>query len=75
MVYNTIQQTPPPHHSHTLSVYTVHLVWEEGGEGQRELRGATVHITQVYVVLSSTGATVHKLGLNIPTMSECISSL
>jgi hypothetical protein len=22
---------PPPSHSHTLSVYTVHLVWEGGG--------------------------------------------
>jgi hypothetical protein len=44
MVYNTIQHPPPPH-SHTLSVYTVHLVWEggEGGGGQREGRGATVH--------------------------------
>jgi hypothetical protein len=31
MVYNTTQH-PPPSHSHTLSVYTVRLVWE-GGEG------------------------------------------
>ncbi len=35
---------PPPRH--TLSVYTVHLVWEGGkggGGGQREDRGAAVH--------------------------------
>jgi hypothetical protein len=31
MVYNTTQHPPP--HSHTLSVYTVHLVWEGGGGG------------------------------------------
>jgi hypothetical protein len=36
MVYNTTQQPPPPH-SHTLSVYTVHLFWD-WGEGQREGR-------------------------------------
>jgi hypothetical protein len=43
MVYSTIQH-PPPLRSHTLSVYTVHLVWEGGweGGGQREGRGATV---------------------------------
>jgi hypothetical protein len=27
---------PPPPHSHTLSVYTVHLVWE-GGKGRKML--------------------------------------
>jgi hypothetical protein len=35
IVYNTIQHPPPPH-SHTLSVYTVHLVWEGGGGSQSE---------------------------------------
>jgi hypothetical protein len=41
--------TPPPHppplHSHTLSAYTVHLLWEggRGGGCQREGRRATVH--------------------------------
>jgi hypothetical protein len=44
MVYNTTQHPPPPHR-HTLSVYTVHLLWEggRGGGGQREGRGATIH--------------------------------
>jgi hypothetical protein len=39
MVYNTIQ--PPPHpHSHTLSVNTVHLVWEGGrGEVREKVEG------------------------------------
>ncbi len=35
--------TPSQPHSHTLSVYTVNLVWERGGGGQIEDRGATVH--------------------------------
>jgi hypothetical protein len=38
MVYSTIQHPPPPlPHSHTLSVYTVHLVWEgeRGGKSER----------------------------------------
>ena len=41
MIYSKIQHplTPPPH-SHTLSVYTVHLVWE-GGEGVGEVREMT----------------------------------
>ncbi len=34
IVYNTTQHPPtPPPHSHTLSVYTVHLVWEGGERG------------------------------------------
>ncbi len=41
--------TPPPPHSHTLSVYTVH--WEGGGRGRRSerrySRGATLNSTQV----------------------------
>ncbi len=40
MVYNTTQHPPP--HSHTLFVYTADLLWE-GGRGQREGKGATVH--------------------------------
>jgi hypothetical protein len=40
--HNSTPTTTPPPHSHTLSVYTVRLLWE-GGEGQREDRGATVH--------------------------------
>jgi hypothetical protein len=45
MVYRA-QFTPPPlRHTHCLyKLYsTVHLVWERGGGGQREDRGATVH--------------------------------
>jgi hypothetical protein len=38
MVYNTTQHR----HSHTLSVYTVHLLWEGGG-GQIEGKGATLY--------------------------------
>ncbi len=33
MVYNTTQH-PPPSHSHTLSVYTIRLLWERGGLGE-----------------------------------------
>jgi hypothetical protein len=36
MVYNTTQHPHPPH-SHTLSVYSVHLMWERG-EGEGEVR-------------------------------------
>jgi hypothetical protein len=63
MVHSTIQHprtpTPPPH---CLYIYTLNLVWEggEGGGGQREGRGATVH--KYSIVTSSMGATVHKLG-------------
>ncbi len=58
MVYSTIQHPPPPLHSHTLSVYTVHLVWEGGGEVREKVEG------QQYTSIcsSSIGATVHKLG-------------
>ncbi len=37
MVYNTNQHPPAPSLSHTLSVWTVHLLWE-GGEGVEEAR-------------------------------------
>ncbi len=58
MVYNTIQHPPPlPPHSLTLSVYTVHLVWE-GGEVREKVEGQQ-HIS---IVPLSMGATVHKLG-------------
>ncbi len=49
MVSNTTQHPPL---SHTLSVYTVHLLWDGGrgrGGGQREGRGATVHKYSSYV--------------------------
>ncbi len=56
--------TPPPTHSHTLSVSNVHFVWEggEGGGGQREGRGATVHKSVHKYSSFIHGATVHKLG-------------
>jgi hypothetical protein len=62
MVYNTTQHsTPrPPPRSHTLSEYGVCLLWEGGG-GQREGRGTTVH-TQVYFLCQQ--ATVQMLGQN-----------
>ena len=53
--------TPPPRHSHTLSVYILCIKFGKGGRGeggQREVEG------QQYtrIVPSSMGATVHKLG-------------
>jgi hypothetical protein len=58
MVYST---TPPPSpsHSHTLSVYTVHLVWEEGGGEVREKVEGQQYTS---IVPLSMGATFHKLG-------------
>ncbi len=71
MVYGKIQHPPPPH-SHTLSVYIVHLVLEGGeGGGQREGRGATVHKYRSFV----HGGNSSQAGSKLPTMSECISSL
>jgi hypothetical protein len=35
-LYNTTQHPPP---SHTLSVYTVHLLWEGGGEVREKVEG------------------------------------
>jgi hypothetical protein len=58
MAYNTTQHAPPPpSHSHTLSVYIVHLVWGGGVEVREKVEG------QQYtsIVPSSVGATVHKL--------------
>jgi hypothetical protein len=75
MVYNTIQHPPPPNHSHTLSVYYVHLVWEEEGEEVREKVEGQQYTS---IVPSSMGAAIHKLGRKhkpTQTMSECISSL
>jgi hypothetical protein len=72
MVYNTIQRPPPPPpHRHTLSVYAVHLVWEGGGGGQREGRGATVNKYSSFV----HGGNSSQAGSKVPAMSECISSL
>ena len=68
-IYSTIQHPPPPHpppppppHSNTLSVYTVHLVWE-GGEVREKVEG------QQYtsIVPSSMGTTVSQVGSKIPT--------
>jgi hypothetical protein len=53
MVYNTIQQTPPP------QPHTVHLVLRRGGgvEGQQVEEQQNTSIVPL-----SLGATVHKLG-------------
>ncbi len=37
MVYSTIQHPPPQ--SHTLSVYTVYILWGGGGGSERRKRG------------------------------------
>ncbi len=70
---------PPPPHSHTLSVFTVHLVWEGGGVtwgGERgEVREKVERHQHTNIVPLSTGATVHKLGWKYQPLSECISSL
>jgi hypothetical protein len=58
MVYNTTQHPPPPR-NHTLSVYTVHLLWEEG-----EVRENVEEQQYTSLVPSFMGATVHKLGRN-----------
>ncbi len=60
MVYNITQLSPPPPHSHTLSVYTVLLLWE-GGMGA-EVRQNVEGQQYASIVPSSMGATVHKLG-------------
>ncbi len=58
--------THPPPHSNTLSVYTVHLVWEGGGEVREKVEG------QQYtrIVPSSTGATVHKLWMYLNSIKS-----
>ncbi len=63
MVYSTIHPPPPPRH--TLSVYTVHFVWEGGeeGGGQREDRGATVHEYGFFI----HGGNSSQAGSKIPT--------
>jgi hypothetical protein len=47
---NSIPPHPYPLPYHTLSVYNVHLVWERVGGGQREGRGATVHMYSSYLL-------------------------
>jgi len=69
MVYNTTQHPPPPPpHSHTLSVFTGNLLWEggEGGRGQREVRGATVHKYRAFAHAGNSS----QAGSEIPTMSD-----
>jgi hypothetical protein len=73
MVYSTIQPpTPHPQHSHTLSVYTVHLVWE-GGRG--EVREKVEGQQYTSIVPSSMGQQFTSWVENKKNMSECISSL
>ncbi len=57
MVYSKIHPPPP---RHTLSVFTVHLVWE--GERRGEVREKKEGQQYTSIVPSSIGATVHKLG-------------
>ncbi len=39
MVNTKIPPPPPPPPRHTVSVYTVQLVWEEGGEVREKIEG------------------------------------
>jgi hypothetical protein len=40
MIYYTTQHLPPPHpHSHTMSVYSVRLLWEGGRGGGDQIEG------------------------------------
>jgi hypothetical protein len=61
MAYNTLNtiHPHPPTHSHTMSVYTAHLLWE-GGRG--EVREKVEGQLNTSIVPSSMGPTVHKLG-------------
>jgi hypothetical protein len=72
MVYNTTQQPPPPH-SHTRFVYTVHLPMEGGGgrSERRYSRGLRVHKYSSFV----HGGNSSQAGSKIPTMSECLQSI
>jgi hypothetical protein len=71
MVYSTIQHPPTPlPHSHALSVYTIHLVWEGGGEVREKIEGQ-----QYTSLVPSWGQQFTSCGPKIITMSECISSL
>ncbi len=60
-----LQHNPPPPPDHTLSVYSVHLVWEgvEGGEVREKIEG------QQYtsIVPSSMGGNSSQAGTKIPT--------
>jgi hypothetical protein len=61
MVYSTIHPPPPPRH--TLSVHTVHLVWE-GGEVREKIEGNS---TQVYCSSFVHGGNSSQAGSKIPT--------
>ncbi len=74
MVHNTVQHPhpPTPPQPHTVCIYcTFSLGRGERGDVREKVEG------QQYssIVLLSMGATGHTAGSQIPTMSECISSL
>jgi hypothetical protein len=58
--HNSTPPRPTPSHSHILSVYNVHLVWERGRG--REIREKIEGQQYMSIVPSFMGATVHKLG-------------
>jgi hypothetical protein len=66
MVYNTTQHPPPPQ-SYTLSVYTVCLLWEGGGDVREKVEGKA-HKYSSFV----HGGNSSQAGSKIPTMSESI---
>ncbi len=71
MVYSTIQHnsTPPPPHSHTLSVHIYCTMYIQFG---REGRGATVH---KYIKFLRPWGQQFTSWVEKQTMSKCISTL
>ncbi len=71
MVYSTIQHPHPSPQTHAVCIYCKFSLGREGGGGQRECRGATVHKYNSFI----HGGNSSQAGSKTPSMSECISIL